>query len=140
MTRLVKTLFTVALLLILAGCSIPEFYLDIHYPSAVNANGKLPIDVFITNSRLGTTVYIESIHLTGELAQNSQLIPGREGLYDKSASGDDIFAEPDRKLSQFETGCFSLTIRPLKSGELSGTFIFYANGEQFNRDISVEVK
>lgn len=127
------------LLVLLAGCSVPEFYLDVHYPPQVNACDKLPIDVFITNSRLGTIVHVESIQLTGELATDSQMIEGRNGLYEKSADGD-FYAEPNRKLTQFETGAFSLTIRPLKQGDYSGTLVFNINGSEFTRDISVTVK
>jgi hypothetical protein len=129
----------VTVLVLLAGCSIPEFYLDIHYPNEVNANDKLPIDVFITNSRLGTIVHIESIYLTGKLATSSQIIEGRNGLYEKSADGD-FYAEPNRKLTQFETGAFSLTIRPLKSGDYVGTFVFNINGSEFTREVSVTVR
>jgi hypothetical protein len=134
-----RILSIVTVLVLLVGCSVPEFYLDIHYPSEVNANGKLPIDVFITNSRLGTIVHIESIRLTGELATISQMIEGRNGLYEKSADGN-FYAEPNRNLIQFETGAFSLTIRPLRSGDYVGTFVFNIDGSEFTREVSVTVR
>jgi len=100
----------------------------------------LPIDVFITNSRIGTFVHVESIQLSGELAQNSQLIPGRNGLYTKPEGSDGIIAEPNRRLIPFETGTFSLTIKPEHQGVYQGNFTFYVNGGQISRDITVEFK
>jgi hypothetical protein len=135
-----KIIFISIVLIGLAGCSIPEFYLDIHYPQSISLNEPFPIDVFITNSRPGTIVHIESIQLTGELAQYSQLMQGRNGLYNKSESSDIFFAEPNRRLTQFETGAFSVTLKPLKAGSLQGTFIFVVNGMQESQDITVEVK
>jgi len=127
-------------LILLSGCSIPEFYLDIHYPTLVNVNESLPIDVFVTNARIGTVVHIESIQLTGELAQNSKLVPGRNGLYSKPLGSEVIFSEPNRRLTQFETGNFSVTLKPVKPGIFHSTFIFVVNGNQIDRDIAVEVK
>jgi hypothetical protein len=96
--------------------------------------------VFITNSRIGTTVHIESIQLSGELVQNSQLIPGRTGLYTKPEGSDRIIAEPNRRMIQFETGTFSLTLRPVNKGVFHGNFTFFVNGGQISREIIVEVK
>jgi hypothetical protein len=140
MIRVYKSLFVVVLVIIIAGCSIPEFYVDIRYPSAITIDEQLPIDVFITNSRIGTFVHIESIQLSGDLAQNSQLIPGRTGLYTKPEGSDRFIAEPNRRMIQFETGTFSLTLRPVNKGVFHGNFIFFVNGEQISREITVEVK
>lgn len=128
------------LLIMLGGCSIPEFYLDMHYPSSINLNEPLPIDVFITNSRIGTIVHIESIQLSGELITHSQLVPGHTGLYRRLEGSDSIIAEPNRRLIQFETGTFSLTLKPVHQGVFQGNFTFYVNGGQMSREISVVVK
>jgi hypothetical protein len=140
MARFFRLLPVIIALIILVGCSIPEFYLDIRYPSAVVINEQLPIDVFITNSRIGTTVRVESIQLSGEIVQNSQLIPGRNGLYTKREGSDRIIAEPNRRMIQFETGTFSLALRPINKGVFNGNFTFFVNGEQISREITVEVK
>ena len=140
MIRIYKSLLTVVLLIMITGCSIPEFYLDMHYPSSINLNEPLPIDIFITNSRIGTTVHIESIQLSGELVTHSQLVPGHTGLYRRLEGSDSIIAEPNRRLIQFETGTFSLTIRPEHQGVFQGNFTFYMNGGQISREITVEVK
>jgi hypothetical protein len=140
MARFFRLLPIIIALIILVGCSIPEFYIDIRYPSAVSINEQLPIDVFITNSRTGTIVRVESIQLSGEIVQNSQLIPGRNGLYTKPEGSDRFIAEPNRRMIQFETGTFSLALRPMNKGVFHGNFTFFVNGEQISREITVEVK
>jgi len=124
---------------LISSCSIPQYYLDIHYQDSVSTVAPFPIDIFITNARLGTTIYIESIVLSGGLAEVSVPYQSREGLYRKEEGSTLISAQPNRKLTQFETGGFPMTLQILSIGKLKGTLIFKINGELVYRDIEVDV-
>jgi len=126
-------------IIVIAGCSIPEYYIDIHYPEKISQEKPFNLEIFVTNARYGTQIELESIYLVGELALISKLWPNRQGAYFKQQESGFITALLWRKLAAFETGCFSMTLLLGGKGTYTSTLTFYIDGKKIEKDIKVEV-